>query len=46
MALQRLVKRFRNTRIDYVCPECARAFELPYEECPLCDGDCLYRVVQ
>ncbi|WP_458205388.1 hypothetical protein [Haladaptatus sp. NG-SE-30] len=46
MPLRRVVQRIRNTRIDYVCPECARAFDLPFQTCPVCDGDELHRIVK
>ncbi len=29
-----LISRLKNTRVDYVCPECARAFDLPFDDVP------------
>ncbi len=46
MLLRRLANRFRNTRVDYVCPECGRAFNLPLDACPSCEGDELHRIVK
>ncbi|WP_227374176.1 hypothetical protein [Haladaptatus halobius] len=46
MPVRRLVNRIRNTQIDYVCPDCGRAFDLPSETCPACDGERLYRIVK
>ncbi|WP_433623869.1 hypothetical protein [Halomicrococcus sp. NG-SE-24] len=43
--LKSLLDRFRNTRIDYVCSDCARAFDLPYDACPICEEGDLHRVV-
>ncbi len=40
------ISRLKNTRVDYVCPECARAFNLPCERCPACDCDRLYKIVK
>ncbi|WP_458188507.1 hypothetical protein [Haladaptatus sp. NG-WS-4] len=44
--LHRFVNRIRNTRIDYVCPDCARAYDLPYGACPMCDSERLHRIVK
>ncbi len=46
MPVRRLVNRIRNNQIDYVCPNCARAFNLPSETCPVCDDEPLYRIVK
>lgn len=41
-----LISRLKNTRVDYVCPECARAFNLPFDRCPACECDRLYKIVK
>ncbi|WP_435154621.1 hypothetical protein [Haladaptatus sp. DFWS20] len=46
MPLQRLINWFRNTRIDYVCADCGRAFDLPLDSCPSCEAEPLHRIVK
>ncbi|WP_162833852.1 FmdB family zinc ribbon protein [Haladaptatus cibarius] len=46
MSLRRLINRLRNNHIDYVCANCGRAFDLPLDACPSCEGEPLHRIVK